>query len=114
MFTCNRSPGLPAAGALRPKIATSWIAWLTVRERLALRTPAVGLEPVTTMVKDPTGEGSPAAMLITELNGGRPADGVRLTASPSGHPRTDNSTGTVISPDRLAKIITNSFVPLTS
>jgi len=87
--------------------------WLTVRDRPAVRIPAIGFDPVTMMLKDPIGEVGPAAILNTELNGGRPPDGVRLTANPSGSPRTDSPTGPAIPRDRLAKIITDTFAPTT-
>src|SRR2546425_3284258 len=113
MFTCNRSPGLPAAGALRSRTATSWTAWLTVRERLALRTPAVGLEPVTTMLKDPIGETGPAEMLSFESKGGCPRDGLRPTFSPSGSCPRERSTGPATPRDRLTDTLRDMLTPWT-
>src|SRR2546428_12005864 len=101
MFTCSRSPGRPAAGALRSRIATSWTACLTIRERLALRTPAVGLDPVIIMVKDPVGETGPAEMLSCESKGGSPLEGLRPNFSPSGICLRERSMGPATPRDRL-------------
>src|SRR5437667_5121024 len=110
-FTCNRSPGFPSAGALRSKMATSWTACLTIRERLALRTPAVGLDPVTMMVKDPIGETGPVEMLSCESKGGSPLEGLRSNFSPSGICLRERSTGPATPRDRLTDTARDMFVP---
>src|SRR2546426_8490893 len=111
MFTCSRSPGRPAAGALRARIARSWTARFTVRERLALRTPAVGLDPVTIMVKDPIGETGPAEMLSCESKGGSPLEGLRPNFSPSGICLRERSMGPATPRDRLTDTARDMFVP---
>src|SRR2546425_6820236 len=94
-------------------MATSWTAWVTVRERLALRTPTVGLDPVTMMLKDPIGETGPAEMLSCESKGGCPLDGLRPTFSPLGISCTERSTGPATPRDRLTDTVMDMFVPWT-
>src|SRR5438552_19210691 len=112
-FTCSRSPGFPVAGALRSKMATSRTACLTIRERLALRTPAVGLDPVTMMAKDPIGETGPAEMLSCESKGGSPLEGLRPTFSPSGISLRERSMGPATPRDRLTDTARDMLVPWT-
>src|SRR2546428_5617674 len=94
-------------------IATSWTAWLTIRERLTFWTPAVGLEPVTMMVKDPIGEFGPSEMLSLESKGGCPPDGLRPTFSPSGICPRERSTRPATPRDRLTDTVRDMFVPWT-
>src|SRR5438445_11890221 len=68
------------------------VGWLTVRDRLAVRIPAVGFDPVTMILKDPIGEVGPAEMLSLESKGGCPLDGLRPTFSPLGMSSTERST----------------------
>jgi len=96
---------------LRSMMATSWTACLTVRERLALRTPAVGLDPVTMMVKDPIGETGPAEMLSCESKGGSPLEGLRPNFSPSGICLRKRSMGPATPRDRLTDTVRDMFVP---
>jgi hypothetical protein len=96
---------------LRSMTATSRTAWLTVRERLAVWTPAVGLEPVTMMVKDPIGEVGPAEIVSFESKGGFQLDGLRPTFSPSRICPIERSTGPATPRVRLTDIVRDVFVP---
>src|SRR3989442_14638649 len=91
----------------------SWTACLTIRERLALRTPAVGLDPVTIMVKDPIGETGPAEMLSCESKGGSPLEELRPTFSPSGICLSERPTGPATPRDRLTDTAMDMFVSQT-
>jgi len=95
-------------------MATSWTACLTIRERLALRTPAVGLDPITIMVKDPIGETGPAERLSRESKGGSPLEGLRPNFSPSGICLRERSTGPATPRDRLTDTVMDTFVPWTT
>src|SRR2546425_12034801 len=92
-------------------MATSWTACLTIRERLALRTPAVGLDPVTMMVNDPIGETGAAEMLSCESKGGSPLDGLRPNFSPSGICLSERPTGPATPRDSLTDTARDMLVP---
>src|SRR2546428_5029874 len=88
--------------------------WLTVRDRLAVRIPAVGFDPVTMMLKDPIGETGPAEMLSCESKGGCPLDGLRPTFSPLGSCPRERSTRPATPRDRLTDRVRDMLVPWTS